>query len=233
MADAKTIREAAEHSAEVLTRMPSRGRLTDVTKARMVDGLFCEIDDGPWALRADMPVKAGGTERAPTPGVLGRGALASCLVIGISAWVARRGIALEALEVEVQADFDARGELGLDESIPPGYQEIRYVISIDGPAPESTYREIVDTALRFSPYFDVLGRAQQMKGILRLNGKQVRLAWTRRFSDASSATVGTRRSRITRRAGEISWNRHKRGCSRWRRYDPANTSSTWLAEPAS
>lgn len=93
MADAKTIREAAERSAEASTRKPSRGRLTGVTKARMVDGLLCEIDDRPWTLRADMPVKAGGTERAPAPGILGCGALASCLVIGISTWAARRRIA--------------------------------------------------------------------------------------------------------------------------------------------
>ena len=39
------------------------------------------------------------------------------------------------VEVEVQADFDARGELGMGDGIPAGYSEVRYVISIDSPAP--------------------------------------------------------------------------------------------------
>ena len=86
----------------------------------MVGGLRCEIEDGAWHLAADMPVKAGGDETAPTPGVLGRGALASCLAIGVASWGARLGVAIDAVEVEVQADFNARGELGID-GIAPGY----------------------------------------------------------------------------------------------------------------
>ena len=82
-----------------------------------------------------MPAKVGGDETAPTPGVLGRGALASCLTIGIAVWAARLGVPIDALEVEVQADFDARGELGMG-GVAPGYSEVRYVVAIDSPAPE-------------------------------------------------------------------------------------------------
>ncbi len=171
MADPTKIREIAERNAEFLALKPTRGHLTGVTKARMVDGLSCEIEEGPWKLAADMPRKAGGEETAPTPGMLGRGALASCLVIGISMWAARLGIPLDALEVEVQGDFDARGELGVGENIPPGYQEIRYVISIDSPASEQDLVKLLETAERHSPYMDVFSRAQNMKRVLRLNDK--------------------------------------------------------------
>jgi uncharacterized OsmC-like protein len=119
MADPTKISEIAERNAKMLALKPTRGHLTGVTKARSVDGLRCEIEEGPWKLAADMPVKAGGDETAPTPGMLGRGALASCLVIGISTWAARLGVPIEALEVEVQGDFDARGELGVS-GVSPG-----------------------------------------------------------------------------------------------------------------
>ncbi|MCH8182070.1 MAG: OsmC family protein [Proteobacteria bacterium] len=173
MADVKTIREIAERNVEFLTRKPSRGRLTGVTKARITDGLHCEIEEGPWKLAADMPVKAGGEDTAPTPGMLGRGALASCLAIGITIWAARMGIAIDALEVEVQGDFDARGELGVGEDIPPGYQEIRYIISMDSSAPPEVLADLLETAERHSPYLDVFGRAQTMERTLRVNGKAV------------------------------------------------------------
>lgn len=173
MADANTIREIAERNAKMLALKPSRGHLTGITKARIVEGVRCEIEEGPWKLAADMPVKAGGEDTAPTPGMLGRGALASCLAIGITIWAARRGIPIDALEVEVQGDFDARGELGVGEGVPPGYQAIRYIVSIDSPAPPDDLAELLDTAERHSPYLDVFGRAQAMERTLRVNGKAV------------------------------------------------------------
>ena len=113
MAEPCAIREIAERNIQLLARKPSRGHLSCATRARLVDGLRCEIEEGPWRFAADMPAKVGGDESAPTPGVLGRAALASCLAIGIAAWAARLGVPIDALEVEVQADFDARGELGM------------------------------------------------------------------------------------------------------------------------
>jgi len=171
MTDPVKIREIAERNVKFLASKPARGHLTGVTKARMVGGLRCEIEDGPWKLAADMPTKVGGDETAPTPGTLGRGALASCLAIGISMWAARLGIAIDKLEVEVQADFDARGELGVGDNIPPGYQEVRYLVTIDSSAPEAAVVKLLETAERHSPYRDIFARGQKMKRVLRLNAK--------------------------------------------------------------
>ena len=157
----------------MLALKPARGHLTGVTKARITDGLRCEIEEGPWKLAADMPVKAGGEDTAPTPGMLGRGALASCLAIGIATWAARLGVPVAAVDVEVQGDFNARGELGVGEDVHPGYQEVRYLVSIDSPAPEKTLIELLDTVERHSPYVDVFHRTQTMKRTLRVNGEEV------------------------------------------------------------
>ena len=173
MADAKTIREISERNVELLTLKAGRGHLTGVTRARVQDGLRCVIDDGPWTFAADMPVKAGGEETAPTPGTLGRGALASCLAIGIAAWAARLEIPVTAVQVEVQADFDARGELGMDASIPAGYKEVRYEVSIESSAAQDALLRLIETAERYSPYVDVFGRAQPLRRSLRVNGEAI------------------------------------------------------------
>ena len=171
VADPRTIRKIFERTAETLTHRPARGLLTFATTARLVDGLRCEIEDGPWQLAADMPSKIGGTGTAPPPGTLGRAALASCLVIGISRWAARLDVQLDALEVEVEADLDARGELGIGEGIRPGYGEVRYTISIRSPAPRELVTELIATAERYSPYVDIFGRAVALRGIRRVNGE--------------------------------------------------------------
>ena len=173
MADPTKIQEIAERNAKFLALKPKRGHLTGVTKARWVGGLSSEVEEGPWKLAVDMPLKAGGEESAPTPGMLGRGALASCIVVGFSMWAARLGVPINALEVEVQGDFDARGELGVGDNIPPGYQEVRYLISVDSPASEKTIADLLETVESHSPYVDVFSRAQTMRPILRLNGKEV------------------------------------------------------------
>lgn len=173
MADPQKIREIAERNVKILSLKSGQGHLKGVTTARIEDGLRCVIEDGPWKLSADMPVKAGGEETAPTPGTLGRGALASCIAISIAGWAARREVPIEAIQVEIQTDFDARGELGMDDSIPPGYQDIRYVISIDSPAPADEVAKLVEVAERYSPYVDVFARSQTMKRIVRLNGEEV------------------------------------------------------------
>jgi uncharacterized OsmC-like protein len=169
MADQGAIREMVERNIEVLALKPARGRLTRATRARLVGGLRCEIEEGPWKFSADVPAKAGGDDTAPTPGALGRGALASCLAIGIASWAARLGVTIDALEVEVQADFDARGELGVG-SVPPGYTEVRYVVRVDSPAAKQELDELLALAERHSPYLDVFGRAIPLRRLLHVNG---------------------------------------------------------------
>jgi uncharacterized OsmC-like protein len=158
MADATTIRQIAERNVELLARRPDRGLLTCRTRARRVAGLRCEIEEGDWRLAADMPTKLGGDASGPTPGVLGRAALASCLVIGVGAWAARLGIEVGAVEVEVETDFDARGELGMGR-VEPGYSIVRCRISIDSPASRSEIDHLLELVERHSPYLDVFGRA--------------------------------------------------------------------------
>ncbi len=170
MTDPSTIRAMAERSIQLLTMKPSRGHLTCITRARLVDGLRCEIEEGPWRLAADMPAKVGGDETAPNPGVLGRAALASCLAIGIASWAARLGVPIDALEVEVQADFDARGELGMGDGIQPGYTEIRYAVAIASAAPQHLLDEVLELAERYSPYLDNFGRALTLLRVPHLAG---------------------------------------------------------------
>src|SRR3954465_3035842 len=94
MTDQCTVRRIVERNIELLALKPSRGHLTCTTRARLADGLRCEIEEGPGRLAADLPAKVGGEETAPTPGVLGRAALAGCLTIGIAPWAARPGVPL-------------------------------------------------------------------------------------------------------------------------------------------
>ena len=156
------IKSAIERTKKALTLKPSLGKATGTSRVRVTNGLTCEIEEGNWKLKADMPEAVGGRNSAPTPGVYGRAALGSCLAIGYMMKAAERDIPIQLLEIEVEADFDDGALLGTaEENIPAGYLEVRYSVTIESEAPEEEIRKLVNEADAHSPYLDVFSRAQK------------------------------------------------------------------------
>jgi uncharacterized OsmC-like protein len=149
------IREAIERNVKAVSLRPGVARGTALTTAVLRPGLACTVTEGPYALSVGMTQKYGGLGDAPNPGVLGRGALASCLAIGYGMWAARLGVPCEAIEVEVQADYDVRGELGVSEEVRPGYGAMRYIVRVVSGSPEADVLRVIDTADRCSSYRDI------------------------------------------------------------------------------
>lgn len=152
MEDQLTIRTAVERNVRAVTLRPSVGQGTARTTVRLGEGLACEVVDGPWKFAAGMHEKYGGANSGPNPGVLGRAALASCLAIGYAMWAARLEIPIDSLEIEVEADYDVRGELGVADEVSPAYLQIRYRVKVGSPASDATLRRLFDTADRYSSY---------------------------------------------------------------------------------
>jgi uncharacterized OsmC-like protein len=117
------------------------GKETGKTRVRLRPGLRCDIEDGPWKLTAGVSENSGGTSAGPDPGTFGRGALGSCLAMNYANWAAKLDVPIEAIEVEVEGDYDVRGFYGLAE-LPPGYSEVRYRVKIESDAPEEAIRKV-------------------------------------------------------------------------------------------
>jgi|SRR5579863_1460645 len=154
------IKTAFVRVSETLTKRPAFGLGTGISKATIKNGLTCEIREGNWTLTADMPEQAGGNAAGPTPGVFGRAALGSCLAIGYMMRAAAKNIPVGGIEVEIQADYDDGALFGTSVAVPPGYLEIRYVVTIDSEAPEEALMQLLDEADKHSPYLDVFKRSQ-------------------------------------------------------------------------
>lgn len=154
MQDREVIKSALERNVRAVTARPSVGQGTAITKVRWRHGLTCEAEEGPWKIVVGMTDKYGGDNAGPNPGVFGRTALGACLTIGYAMWAARLNVPLRSLEVDVHADYDVRGELGVDDSVRPGYKAMRVVVTIDSDAPESDIEAMLSTAERHSSYLD-------------------------------------------------------------------------------
>jgi uncharacterized OsmC-like protein len=161
------IGEILERNAKAVELRPGVGQGTAKTVARLKPGLECEVEEGAWKLTVGIGPKSGGSNAGPNPGILGRGALATCVAIGYAMWAARLNVPVTSLEVEVQADYDRRGELGVDPSVPPGYTQVRYIVSVESPASEDEVLRWIETADKFSSYRDVFARAHDVRREVR------------------------------------------------------------------
>jgi uncharacterized OsmC-like protein len=162
MKDADKIKTAIQRTKKALTLRPSLGKDTGISKIRITQGLTCDIQEGNWKFKADMPEAVGGNNTAPTPGVYGRAALGCCLAIGYAMKAAEQEIPIDNLEVEIQADFDDGALLGTaNKNISPGYSEIRYWINIESNAPHEKIIQMLDDADAHSPYLDIFSHPQK------------------------------------------------------------------------
>ena len=162
MTETEKIKIAVERTTKALGLKPSLGQSTGISKTTVKNGLTCEIEEGKWKYTVDMPTSVGGNGAGPTPGVLGRGALGSCLAIGYMMTAARMDIPVHSLEVEVHADYDDGALFGTADVF-PGYLLVKYVITLESDASEEEIMKMLDEADKHSPYLDVFSRAQDCR----------------------------------------------------------------------
>lgn len=167
MSRSAAIRAAWDRMQAAFERKPALARDVGLMRARVVDGLRCELREGDWTLGVDLPVEAGGSGQHPTPGVYGRGALAGCLAIGYAAWLARAGLGWRSLEVEVRVEFDNRGLVGIA-GVNPAYERVQHTLYLDSDEPPEALRRAIDRAQSASPYLHVFADPQPMQGALVL-----------------------------------------------------------------
>lgn len=98
----------------------------------LVDGHNAARAERDFTLHCDEPPALGGSDEAPNPVELLAAGLCGCLTAGIATNAALFETALEKLEVEVRCDWDMRGVLGLDKSVPNQASGIHYTVRLKG-----------------------------------------------------------------------------------------------------
>jgi uncharacterized OsmC-like protein len=115
---------------------------------------------------ADEPEQLLGTNTAPNPQELLMAAVNACMTVGYVAGAALHGITLERLEIETTGQLDLRGFLGLSDAVPPGYEQIDYVVRIAGNGSPDQFEAIHRTVMATSPNYFNLARPIRMNGTL-------------------------------------------------------------------
>jgi uncharacterized OsmC-like protein len=109
----------------------------------------------PFRFLADEPPVLCGSDEGANPVEYLLSALSMCVTTSIAAHCASRGIAIEAMESQLEGDLDVRGFLGMSDKVRKGYSAIRMRMRVKTPAPAALLRELAE----FSPVYDVISRS--------------------------------------------------------------------------
>ncbi|MBI0376066.1 OsmC family protein [Streptomyces albiflaviniger] len=132
-------------------------RITTRTGALTQGGERDETRAAQFEMTSDEPNAALGTNTAPTPAEYVLHALAGCYTVTITAHAALRGIELKGIHLELEADVDMRGFLGIDASVRPGLQQIRVAVHLDAPnATREQLKELIALVEKYSTIRDTL-----------------------------------------------------------------------------
>ncbi len=110
----------------------------------------------------DMPVIMGGADQAPTPGVLGRACLTSCVVMGLRITAETKGVPVSEIAVELTMDWDNRGLFGMG-GVYVGPLNVRLQIELTSSASEAELREVLDEGLKNDPWLIALQKPHRVQ----------------------------------------------------------------------
>lgn len=125
----------------------------------------CQEDDTrePLVFEIDEPPVLLGENRGANPVEYLLVALSGCVTTSMVAHAAARGIEIKSVSSRLEGDIDVRGFLGISESVPVGYQEIRIFFKIEADISDEQKEELVLMGAKFSPVFNTLSKGVTVK----------------------------------------------------------------------
>jgi len=171
--------QALRQSIEGISENPAAGQTTWQVSSRwkggtrtehVVDGVVIggETVDRGFRIQIDEPLELCGTNEYANPQEHLMSAINACMMVGYSAVAALMGITLTRLEVELTGDIDLRGFLGIDASVPSGYERLEQVVRLDGDATPEQFQKLHETVLATSPNYFNITRAIPTHSTLRI-----------------------------------------------------------------
>jgi uncharacterized OsmC-like protein len=106
-----------------------------------------------FSIDIDEPAELGGSNRFANPQEHLIAALNACMTVGYVAQCAVHGIKLESLTIETEGDIDLRGFLGIDPTVPRGYEQLKYTVRIKGSGTPEQFAEVHEAVMATSPNF--------------------------------------------------------------------------------
>jgi putative redox protein len=115
----------------------------------------------------DEPAALAGDDVAPSPVEVALGALAACQVVVYRLYAQALGIQVDDVRIKAEGDLDARRLFGIEESVRPGFNQVRLAVTVTGPESEERYEELKAAVDTHCPVLDLFANATPVTTTLR------------------------------------------------------------------
>ena len=123
----------------------------------------------PFVIEVDEPAELGGGNRFANPQEYLLSAVNACILTTFAAYCALQDIHIRHLSMETKGDIDLRKFLGLDPSVPAGFEALDYTIRVSADADTPTLNAIHDAVRQASPNFFNMATAVAMDAKLTVS----------------------------------------------------------------
>lgn len=166
----------AELAAEVGER-PQQGCVAYGVQLNWRSGTRAEVEALPMRIgdeqvsrglrwEIDEPRQLGGSNHAPNPQEYLLSGLGGCLMVGFLVGASVRGIQIERFAIEVRAELDLAGFLGVRKGAPVALGGIRYVMHVQAEGGDAELEELRELAEAHSPNAMTLAHGVPIHGAL-------------------------------------------------------------------
>lgn len=159
---------------EAIKNNPAEGNVVFRAETKLLENVCCsaKVRDFP-EMMVDEPPSLGGGDTGMNPVELIAVALGTCQEIMYAAYAAVMGIPLNKVSVEVKGYLNLQGLFAMNESIPAGYDKIKYITKIDSPEPFEKIAQLVRMVETHCPVLDTLTRPIRVDGRVFHNDKVI------------------------------------------------------------
>ena len=154
-----SVSDALAANLDALASDSSKGHVVVKTTGHLTGPVETTLRSGRHTVVVDEPGALAGEDAAPGPVDYAVIALASCQAVTYRFWAEKLEIALEDLDVTVEADIDLRGFFGADDAVRPGFSNVRVEVTPKGPESAERYQELADAANAHCPVLDLFSNA--------------------------------------------------------------------------
>jgi len=110
----------------------------------------------PFEIHGDEPPALLGEDHGPGATEAMLHALAACVSTTFIYHAAARGVKVDELNIELEAELDLRGILGLSSDVRNGYSRINMTFHVKAEASDEICRDLCELAKKHSPVFDMI-----------------------------------------------------------------------------
>jgi hypothetical protein len=83
-------------------------------------------------------------------------------------WAAHLGVPINQVRMEIETEYDLRGEYGIDDDVTCAYTVVRVVVEVDSPAPRAEIERVIETTERRSFMHAIFAEQHEVERELRI-----------------------------------------------------------------